>query len=164
MSESLISTIISAVIAGVFRLISKQMEINASKTKDTPSTQSNVVEINKSTALNHIGIIQLLVNLSGFFLIMIIGQSFAFIAAQAVIGTIVAIVSFRWSALQVEKIVRWKHLVVVAVGVGITTLIVNSILFGTISLLFNLGAYAIAFAQSFISMGIGGYLADKSEA
>ncbi len=160
MTEGLLGTILSAVIAGVFSLIAKRMELNASKAEAPPGKQPAVGTINQSAVLRHIGIIQFIVNLSGFLVGSIFGPTPAFVVAQFLFGSIVAIAGFCWAALQVQKTVRWNHLILVAIGVSISTLIVNSILFGSILPLFTPAAYMFAFAQAFLTMILGGFVAN----
>lgn len=170
MSEALLGTIISAVIAGVFNLISKRMELSDSRNNansvvpsavNSATGQPYIETINYGTVLKHIGILQFMLNLVGFILGFGLGMTGAsvdtIIVAVLLVGTILLIVGFTWSALSVEGAVRWKHIAAVSVGVAITTLLINSIfLQQPISLL----SIVVAFAQSFVSMGIGGVIAN----
>ena len=163
MPESLLGPIISAIIAGVFQLLAKRMELRHSKTDASTDKGTTTSEINQSKVLIHIGMIQFMVNLSGFVLGNMFGPTQTYFVLQLFIGTAVGIAAFRWSALQIERASRWKHLVIVAIGVAITTLIVNSLMMGTALFLFMPSSYMFALAQSFFAMAVGGYLADKSE-
>jgi len=171
MSEGLLGTIISAVIAGIFSLIAKRMELSRRQDREAKASaspgaaadiQPAAAAINPATVLLHIGILQFVINLIGFIVGLAMGATGAtqdtVILTILVIGTIVASAGFFWSALVVDKVVRWKHLALVAVGVAITTLIINSILLETPITVYTVG---FALVQTFISMGIGGFVANS---
>ncbi len=167
MSEGLLGTILSAVIAGLFGLISKRMDLRRDQEKNTSAGAKTtditaaIASINYGNVLKHIGILQFIVNVVGFLAGLLLGAAGSstetIIISLLFIGTVVLSAGFFWAALSVEKVIRWKHLSIVAVGVAITTVIVNSIILQTPLTLLS---FAIAFAQSFISMGIGGALAN----
>lgn len=171
MSDAILGAVVSAIIAGAFSLISKRMELSHSR-NGTIVTNTSFInptvtpplssEINYGIALRHIGILQFALNIVGFILGFSMGTTGAsidsIIVAVLIIGTILLIVGFIWSALLVEKSIRWKHLFAVAIGVVITTLVINSIFLQAPISLANL---LFAFAQSFASMGVGGYIANK---
>ncbi len=104
----------------------------------------------------HIGILQLVGNLVGFFWGLLIGIPGI---AYLVISAVVISAGFFWAASSVDRAVRWRHFSIVAAGVAITTLILNSIL---LQLPISLGYLAFAFAQACFSMGIGVGLANRS--
>ncbi|MEI7748370.1 MAG: hypothetical protein WCI81_04775 [Chlorobiaceae bacterium] len=173
MSDALLSSVLSAVIAGVFTLVAKRMEsshahdeasVVASQTPTatatTPSTKPVSGVINYGSAIKHIGILQFLLNIVGFLVGIIVGATGAgtetLILMALFIGTIVLIAGFFWSALSVAKSMIWKYLVVVALGVAITTLIINSII---LQIPLSLASLAVALVQNFSCMGIGGFIA-----
>ncbi len=183
MSEALLSSILSAVIAGVFTLVAKRMEsshshddvkavsspipapapssTDSSTSPATPSAPSAPGAINYGTVLKHIGILQFMLNIAGVLVGIIIGATGAsedtLILSALFIGTIVLIAGFVWSALSVEKTVIWRYLVFVAIGVAITTLILNSII---LQMPLSLASLAVALVQNFTCMGIGGLIAN----
>lgn len=124
--------------------------------------QPAAATINSATVLLHIGILQFVINLIGLIIGLAMGVTGAtpdtVILTILVIGTIVASAGFFWSALVVDKGIRWKHLALVAVGVAITTLIINSILLKTPITVLHV---ALALVQMFVSMGIGGFVANS---
>ena len=118
--------------------------------------------VNYGTVLKHIGILQFVLNIFGFLLGLSMGSTGAsmdtIIVAGLFLGTILLSIGFVWSALKVDRAVRWKHLFAVAIGVIITTLVINSIVLQTpISGL----AVFVAILQSLISMVIGGLIANR---
>jgi hypothetical protein len=169
MSETLLGTILSAVIAGVFSLIAKRMELSQQQDHAStfvyPSAGSVATAVgslfNYGIVVRHIGILQLLVNLAGFLVGFVMGMTGASMATMLltiiVVGVIVLSAGFFWSALAVEKAGRWKHLSIVAMGVSLTTLIVNAIALQAQPAPI---AYIVAFAHTFVSMGIGGSIAN----
>jgi len=170
MSEALTGTIISAVIAGVFNLISKRMELGHVRSGDkvmTTPTGGIVMQpagdaVNFGLILRHIGILQFILNIVGFLLGLgmgLTGASFeSILVAVLFVGTILLSIGFAWSGQKVPKAFRWQHLSWIAIGVAITTLLINSIFMQTpITGL----AIVVAFLQSFISMGIGGFVANQ---
>ena len=175
MSDALLTSVLSAVIAGVFTLVAKRMETShghedtgaiasptptATSPATTPATKPVAGAINYGTALKHIGILQFLLNIVGFLVGIIVGatggSSDTLILMALFIGTLVLIAGFFWSALSVEKSMLWKYLVVVALGVAITTLIINSII---LQIPLSLASLAVALVQNFICMGIAGFIA-----
>lgn len=102
-----------------------------------------------------------MLNIAGVLVGIIIGATGAsqdtLILSALFIGTIALIAGFFWSALSVEKSVIWRHLVFVAIGVAITTLILNSII---LEMPLSLASLAVALVQNFTCMGIGGFIAN----
>ena len=173
MSDALLSSVLSAVIAGVFALVAKRMETShghedtgaiaspeSTPAATTPATKPVAGAINYGSALKHIGILQFLLNIVGFLVGIIVGATGGgtetLILMALFIGTIVLIAGFFWSALSIEKSMLWKYLVVVALGVAITTLIINSII---LQIPLSLASLAVALVQNFLCMGIGGFIA-----
>lgn len=168
MSEALLGTVISAVIAGVFSLISKGMELSQNRDGTetlrpldaSPPTLAARGAINYGMVLRHIGILQFIVNLAGFLVgTAIVGTEASLdtiLIVVLLIGTIVLSAGFFWVALSVEKAVKWEHMSIVAVGVAITTILINSIILQVPP---SLEALALALIQTFVSMGIGGFIA-----
>ncbi len=171
MSDALLSSVLSAVIAGVFTLVAKRMETShghedtrakasSTPTATSPATKPVAGAINYGMALKHIGILQFLLNSVGFLVGIIVAATGAssdtLILMALFIGTILLIAGFFWSALSVEKSMLWKYLVVVALGIAITTLIINSII---LQIPLSLASLAVALLQNFSCMGIGGFIA-----
>ena len=174
MSEAVLGGLLSAVVAGVFSLISKRMELSRSgvvakgvptsfeSQAPIPAAPLSVGTINYGAILRHIGILQFILNIIGFIVGYSMGASGAtqesILVSVILIGTIVLIAGFFWSGLTVEKSLRWKHLALVAVGVGITTLVVNSIILQQPITLLGIG---FAILQNSVSMAIGGLIANS---
>ncbi len=161
MSQAVLQTAISGLIAGVFALIGKVLEArlrNASVTavttsmRETVTTTQSMDSPNMGKVLIHIGILQLIGNIVGLFIGLIWGSSSlgSFLALLLVFGTFALTICFAWSGTRVSRVVR-------SIGVAIITLLSNSlILQHPISLL----AVIIACLQTFGSMGIGGAIAN----
>ncbi len=186
MSQVIWSAVISAVIAGVFGLIGKYLEIRLSE-KLASSARGTIIQTANATpypsyqhgnpvgktigtspstlpfsfgrVLIHIGVLQLVLNFVGFilgFTFAATGQYNDLVPLILLVGTIGLIVGFAWAGARVNKAVRWKHLLYVAIGVAIVTLVTNSlILQAPITGL----ALIFAFFQTFVAMGIGGAIA-----
>jgi len=121
--------------------------------------------VNWSQALLHIGILQLVVNAVGALVAILVALSVShdafqptFIVIQLIVGTLTAIVVFTLFGMRVARVVMWRHLTVVALGTVALTLVVNSLLEQTLSLL-TPAALIIALVQTFLAMGVGGALA-----
>jgi len=124
--------------------------------------------VNFGAVLIHIGILQFVVNVVGF----VIGFTVALAGTTAgasttaiqgieiilvlVCGTLVAITAFLIIGLRVDTAVRWQHLLFVALGTVVLTLLVNSLLSGVA---LTAAAIVFAFIQTLVAMGIGGGLA-----
>ncbi len=165
MSQAIVTTVISAVIAGVFTLIGKRMELSSGRVvargPSAPGdiTQPARVAIDYGRVLIHIGIVQLVGNIVGAFLGVLIGPYPAvLIPSILIVGTAAVGAVFFWMAASVDRTVRWKHFSLVSVGVAITTVIINSIF---LQIPLSLGLLAFAFAQTFLAMGIGVGLANR---
>lgn len=118
--------------------------------------------LNWGQALWHIGILQLVVNVVGVIVGVLVRlavpqQDFlgAFIAVQLLLGTLVMIGFFVLFGLRVPRALMWRHLSVVALGTAVLTLLVNSVFALTAEFL-NPAADAFALFQSFLAMGLGG--------
>lgn len=191
MTQAILTTVISAVIAGIFGLIGKVLDArlkNASvsasgatvaQTQNVPYTPYNapyrsgtgagvtVTSVNPTVpvfsfgqVLIHIGILQLVVNVAGFvigFILGAMGQVNAILPMILLFGTLSLIIGFIWVAVRVNKAFRWKHLIYVAIGVAITTVIVNALILQT-----SITGATLIFAliQTFFTMGIGGAIAN----
>lgn len=122
------------------------------------------VKVNPGTVLTHIGIIQLVLNLSGFVLGLLLAGSVnsgamsadTFLVLLIVVGTIGLVVFFAWFGARVPKAIRWRHLTYVAIGVIVTTLLLNSLLLGTPITALAIG---VACLQTFVAMAIGAGIA-----
>jgi hypothetical protein len=179
-SETVLSAVLSAVIAGVFSLIGKRMEIRqqtagggttTSTATGGPMQPAAAGTINYGRALIDIGILQLILNLAGFVIGYSIGAAlsgttsveniFAIVyIVILLVGTILLSIGFFWRALLVDRSVRWKHFSLVAVGVALTTLVINLLILQGVGL--GGGALVFAFAQTFVCMGIGVGLANRT--
>jgi len=150
MSETIITTIISAFIAGLFTLVSKRMELtHSARSISAPQTVDSLPQsrienhklntalmptnsVNLGTAIRHVGILQLCLNLVGLLVGVTLGLAGSdeniLIAAILLVGTIVLAIGFWISGSLVNRSIRWTHLVYVAIGTLITTLFLNSLL------------------------------------
>ena len=129
--------------------------------------------VNFGKVLIHVGILQFVLNVLGFaigFIVASVGAStgasatttasIAFLLVLA-LGTLIAIIAFLIIGLRVDTAIRWQHLVLVALGTVLLTLLINSAIGETETPQAGITAAAIVFAfiQVFIAMGIGGGLA-----
>jgi len=125
------------------------------------ANQASSGGINYSLVVRQVGILQLVLNLIGFGLGIAMGASGAgldaVIVAVLFLGTVLLIAGFAWISLKLERATMWKHLAAVALGVAIVTAVLNSIVL-QVPLA---GATIGALAQTFISMGIGGAIANR---
>ncbi len=100
-------------------------------------------------------------NLAGLTLGFTMGAAgadlYEILLAIAFLGTVLLIAGFLWAALQVERAVVWKHLTIVAFGVAVTTVVINAIILQMPLMAVN---FIVALVQTFISMGIGGAIAN----
>lgn len=183
MSEAVVGSILSAVITGVFTLIGTRMEARHSTASGgttnsaprvgpmQPAMQPAAGTINYGRVLIDIGILQLIINVVGYVIGYSIGSAMAGTASLAdmmavvftvilVVGTLLLSVGFFWRALLVDRSIRWRHFSFVAVGVALTTLVLNSIFLPGANL--NALSLVFAFAQTFICMGIGVGLANRT--
>lgn len=174
--------IISATIAGAFQLLGKRMELAGisggrmvadTATSGSSSTsisrmwsgvanQASSGGINYGLVVRQVGILQFVLNLIGFGLGLAMGASGAefeqFLVAVLFLGTVLLIAGFAWISLKLERATMWKHLAAVALGVAIVTVVLNSIV---LQVPFTITALLFALAQTFISMGIGGAIANR---
>jgi hypothetical protein len=171
MDTEVVVAIVSAIIAGIFQLIGRRMEFAHSGGATSPTTRipgqpsaaiASTGRINFGLALRQIGILQLALNLVGFIVGIAMGAVGAnmeeMVVAILFIGTLLLIGGFVWVALSVGRAVRWPHMITVALGVAVITVVINAIILqGPLTML----ALVIALAQTFISMGIGGAIANK---
>jgi hypothetical protein len=186
MTQAILTAAVSAIIAGVFGLIGKVLDarlktvsVSASgatvaQTQNMPYTPyspyhsgATVTPVNPPVpvfsfgrVLIHIGILQLIVNVVGFvigFILGAAGQVNALIPAILFFGTIALIIGFVWVGTRVNKAFRWKHLIYVAIGVAIITVLINALILQTS---ITAAALIFAFIQTFIAMGIGGAIAN----
>jgi len=173
MSDAVLTTIVSGILAGMFQLLSKRMDLHKSSaaaqnsptpanpsTPSIPATPPASGSVNYSLVIKQIGILQFVLNIVGFcvgFLMVSTGANQETLLASALlVGTIALIALFFWAALSLDKSLLWKHLAVVALGVAITTLLVNSII---LQMPISLASLGFALVQSFACMGIGGVIA-----
>jgi len=158
--ESIITVIVSGLITGLFTLISKQMELNHSKNNKIINGGLND-GINYSLILRHIGVLQLVGNIIGFISgVLMAGSDIAtIIYVVTILGTIGLSVGFYWIAKSIELTSRWTHLVIVAIGTGITTFSINYVVFSAVGLIISVEQLPLALIQPFVSMGIGGFIA-----
>jgi hypothetical protein len=135
---------------------------------DAMAVRPPAPSVNFGAVLIHIGILQFVVNVVGFVIGFTVGAALSGTGASAetvynivlllvlIFGTLVAIIAFLIIGLRVDTATRWQHLVFVALGTVILTLLVNSLL-GAQAL--TPAAIVFAFVQTFVAMGIGGGLA-----
>jgi hypothetical protein len=183
MTQAILTTVVSAVIAGIFGLLGKVLDarlksvsVSASaatltQTQNVPyspyQSGATVTMVNPPVpvfsfgrVLIHIGILQLVVNVVGFvigFILGVMGQVNAILPMILLFGTLSLIIGFIWVAMRVNKAFRWKHLNYVAIGVAIMTVIVNALILQT-----SITGAALIFAliQTFFAMSIGGVIAN----
>jgi hypothetical protein len=130
--------------------------------------------VNYGRVLMHVGIFQLIVNVVGFiigftigFALVSSGQSLDSAGSQLLIllvtivfGTIALMIGFLVIGLRVERATRWLHLTYVALGIVVTTLLLNWLV-GVLrptSVSGLVAAVIFALVQTFVGMGIGGGL------
>ena len=169
METEIVVAIVSATIAGVFQLVGKRMELahgGGVTTALAPGLPSASIPssggVSFGRALRQVGILQLVVNLAAFVVGVVMGGSGAdvevVILAFLFIGTLLLIAGFVWVALPLERAVMWRHLIIVALGVSIITVVINAII---LQVPFAITSFLVALVQTFISMGIGGAIAKK---
>lgn len=137
MTEPVLIAIISAVIAGVFGLIGKQMELARPSRLNNPLANETVGptrpnSVNFGTVVKHVGVLQLCANLVAFLTSVILvvagANETSIIVIVLILGTIVSAVGFLISGSLVNHSVRWTHLIFVAIGTLIFSLALNSLL------------------------------------
>lgn len=111
-----------------------------------------------------IGILQLVVNAVGVLVGILVSVTTSpsafqstFALVQLLVGALCMIVTFMVFGLRVAQATMWRHLVVVALGSVVLTLLVNS-LFAQQLYILNPAAVLFALIQSFTAMGVGGGL------
>lgn len=151
MSEAMQIAVISAVVTGLFGLIGKRMELarpsaptnatlreGATSQKNIVNNELNIAQsyagsVNFGTTIRHVGVLQLCLNLIGLLIGAALGLAGAsltsILVATLIIGTIVLAVGFWISGSLVYRSIRWTHLIYVAIGTLIVTLILNSLVF-----------------------------------
>jgi hypothetical protein len=163
--------IASGIIAGIFQLIGKRMEFAYAGGATSPATPipgqppaaiASIGRNNFGLALRQIGILQLVINLVGlivgFAMGTVGGTMEGALVAILFIGTLLLIAGFVWVGLSVRRAVRWRHMITVAIGVAVITVVINAII---LQIPLTMLAFVFAMAQTFISMGIGGAIANK---
>ena len=171
MDTEVVVAIVSAIIAGIFQLIGKRMEFAHGGGATSPATLipgqpseaiASIGRINFGLALRQVGILQLALNLVGFIVGIAMGTVGAnieeIVVAILFIGTLLLIAGFVWVALSIGGAVSWRHMITVALGVAVITVLINAII---LQVPLTILALVIAVAQTFISMGIGGAIANK---
>jgi hypothetical protein len=130
--------------------------------------------VNYGRVLLHIGVFQLAVNVVAFVigfllgaLLYLAGQStgsessqLLFTAVILIFGTLALIVGFLIIGLRVERSIRLLHMTYVALGLAVTTVLINwwAGVFHPTSVAVVIGAVIFALIQTFFGMGIGGGL------
>ncbi|HLZ59755.1 MAG TPA: hypothetical protein VKR06_22630 [Ktedonosporobacter sp.] len=178
--------IASAVLAGLFSLIGIVLDNRLKRIWTSTVTQTlssgnatsgigqlpltlSPFSIGKS--LIHVGVIQLLANVVGFILGLVIGATGqvdtmtpeTFMMIILVVGSCLLIIGFAISGAKVSKAYRWQHLFYVALGVLMSTLLVNYLLLNAVMHLevpFDFSSLAVGVLQTFGCMGIGGAIAN----
>ena len=130
--------------------------------------------VNYGRVLLHIGVFQLAINVVTFVigfllgaLLYVAGQSTTSAGASAlfflvtlVFGTLALIAGFLIIGLRVERSIRWLHMTYVALGLAVTTVLINwwAGVFHPTNVAAVIVALIGALIQTFFGMGIGGGL------
>jgi hypothetical protein len=136
-----------------------------------PATRRGV---NFGRVLLHIGVFQLVVNVIAFVigfllgaLLLLAGQSIQspgaallFELVLYVFGTLALIIGFLIIGLRVERSIRWRHMTYVALGLVVTTLIINWLagILDPSKPGALIVAPIVALIQTYFGMGVGGGL------
>lgn len=136
--------------------------VPASVVPSAPPMAVSPTQVEFGRVLRDIGIVQLVANMGTAIFGFAMGLdgapvgSSAFIIGILFLGLLLGGIGFFISGLLTEPAKRWRHLMHVAIGVVIATLVLNSLLLGTpITAL----VIAVALIQTSIAMGAGGALA-----
>jgi hypothetical protein len=130
--------------------------------------------VNYGRVLLHIGVFQFAVNVVAFVIGFVLG-ALLYLAGQStgsessqllftlvilVFGTFALIVGFLIIGLRVERSIRLLHMTYVALGLAVTTVLINwwAGVFHPTSVAVGIGALIGALIQTFFGMGIGGGL------
>lgn len=165
-NSAIMSAVISSIFTGVFGLIGQAL-----------SSQSAKSSFNIGKALIHVGVIQLIANVAGFIIGVVVGSAMiqdptatledamdSIILVTLIVGSILLIVCFAISGSKVDRAHRWQHLFFVAVGVMVSTLLINSFLLNAVmgaDLPLDFQTLVVSAIQSFVCMIIGGWIADS---
>jgi hypothetical protein len=126
--------------------------------------------VNLGKVIIQIGILQLIVNVIGLVVGTVVGAAVgstggseetaitAVILILIPVGTLAEIIAFYVIGVRVDRAVQWRHLTYVALGTIVLTVLVNSLFLQTAPTVLS---FAVAFAQTFLAMGIGGGLAAR---
>ncbi len=152
----------SAVVAAALTYVGRRMGHAQSRrgagSSDSPTTGHPTGTVNYGTVMTHIGILQFMSVLVGFLVGVVMdalgAPTVAIYIVASFIGLFVLSGGFFWSALSVDGAVRWKHLAAVAVGVVVTTVIFNSMVFQAA---ISLQSLVLASVLTVVCMGIGGF-------
>jgi hypothetical protein len=177
------ATIVSAIIAGLFTLIGVTLEKKASVSPILPSspgsgaqpTVTPIPSFSIGRSLIHIGVIQFIIQILGAIVGFITGivlvsvPSMRFedfmnivILISLIAGSLGLIIAFTISGAKVDKMYRWQHLFYVALGIAISSVFVNYLIFAAIgwNVPFDTQSLAVAAVQTFVCMAIGGAIAN----
>jgi hypothetical protein len=126
--------------------------------------------VNLGKVIIQVGILQLIVNVVGLVVGLVVGAAVgssggseetaitAVILILIPVGTLAEIIAFYVIGVRVVRSVRWRHLTYVALGTIVLTVLVNSLFLQTAPTVLS---FAVACAQTFLAMGIGGGLAAR---
>jgi hypothetical protein len=137
-----------------------------------PASPLRPPSVNIGSVIMQAGILQLALNLIAFVFFIVVGslllasgaaRSAALITTEilwAIVGTILLAVAFYFIGVRVHRALRWRHLIYLAVGTTILTILVNAVFEQT-----PLTIYAICGSafQAFLAMGIGGAFASRAK-
>ncbi len=121
--------------------------------------------INYSSVLRQVGVVQALANIVGValgFALVASGSSMQSVwLTTLVVGSLLLTGGFFWSALTVERALRFRHLSLMAAGVAVSTLMINIIMNAVFfqEPVMLLGQAAAAAVQSAVCAAAGGLLA-----
>jgi hypothetical protein len=137
-----------------------------------PASPDRRPPVNIGAVIVQAGIFQLILNLIALVFFTVVGavllasgatSSATTITAEllwAIMGTILLVVAFYFIGVRVERAVRWRHLMYLAVGTTILTVLVNTVFMQRAPTIF--GVLGSAF-QAFLAMGIGGAFAARAK-
>jgi hypothetical protein len=137
---ALITATVGPAIAGIYTIIAKILDF---KLKNVPVPKTTVivtigdhrrtVYVSLGKVLLHAGIVQLAIEIFGFFIgswYGAFGISFGdkyFTPNFSVFLLIAYIFAFEWVAVKIDRVIRWKYLLYVTIGVIILEIISNLI-------------------------------------
>lgn len=164
-SDAMMVAVVSSVIAGAFGLFGKYLEIQyekgAAKIQSMAGAEAEgravARTLNFGLILRQIGLMLLAANILGFVLgtaLAAFGMDVISIIYTALFfGTILLAIGFHLIAKKLAPGIPWKHMSVVAAGIGTLSYLLNILI---LQFPFNLVQLVQALIQPFIAMAIGG--------